>query len=142
MDTESFSIWSVYQWADPRARDKVFMGSALPIVTWIAFYLVLVKFLKRWMEQRKAYDVREFSIALYSFYAVTYVYLFIKVAPFWLANYSWRCEPLDTSTSLNALQVSRITNLVNPSKHLEFLYRWWTFVICTSSLTPLTSSNR
>jgi GNS1/SUR4 family len=122
---ESFSLRNVYKWADPRMRDKVFMGSALPIVTWIAFYLVLVKFLKQWMEERKAYDVRKFSIALYSFYAVTYAYLFLKVAPFWLTNYNWRCEPLDTSSSSDALQVSKSSRWLT-EKLMNRCIRWWT----------------
>jgi hypothetical protein len=59
------------------------------------------------MKERKAFDVRRVSIALYSFFIAANGFLFFKLSPYWLDKYSWRCEPMNSSNSKEALQVTR-----------------------------------
>jgi hypothetical protein len=96
-----------YDLADPRTRDRFLMGSPLLFIAVMIFYVRFVKIkLSRWMKTRKAFDVRLATIIYYSVSVFVHFYITIKGAPYWLSKYSWRCEPLDTSSSQEALEVS------------------------------------
>jgi hypothetical protein len=96
-----------YDLADPRTRDRFLMGSPLLFIVVMVFYVRFVKIkLSRWMKTRKAFDVRLATIIYFSFNNFAHLYLALKGAPYWLSKYSWRCEPLDTSSSQEALDVS------------------------------------
>jgi elongation of very long chain fatty acids protein 1 len=95
-----------YNLADARIRDRFIMGSPLPIIGWSIFYVIFVKFfLNRRMAKQKAFNVRLASILLYTYLLAFSTYLVISFFSNWLTKYSWRCEPLDTSNSEEALQV-------------------------------------
>jgi GNS1/SUR4 family len=122
------SVKPFYDLADPRIRNKTFMGSSVPIVCWSVAYLVLVKVLKDFMKDRKPFDVKFSATLLYSFYIMANGFLFFKTAPFWLFKYNWRCEPLDTSNSQEALLVDKKQKFysVKSFSYLQTLTRWST----------------
>lgn len=97
----------VYTRADYRTRDRLLMGSPLPIIAICIFYVYLIKiYLAKFMEWRKAYDTRYVSLALNSYLFATACYFFYNsIVIGWFTKYSWRCEPLDTSDSAEALVV-------------------------------------
>jgi GNS1/SUR4 family len=106
MDPDSSWIRGIfYDLADHRTREKPFMGSPWPIIAWTICYLLLVAFLRRWMTRRKRYDVKAFSIALYVFFPLSNWFVFLKLWPNWTSKYTFGCEPLDTSSSADALEV-------------------------------------
>jgi GNS1/SUR4 family len=94
-----------FDFADPRTRDRPFMGSPWPLIVYTISYVALVAFLRHWMKRRKPYRFRKFSLALYSFYFVSNVFIFVNVWPYWITKYTLGCEVLDTSNSADALQV-------------------------------------
>jgi GNS1/SUR4 family len=106
MDPESGWIRVIfYDLADPRIRDKPFMGSPWPITVFSISFLTLIGFLRHWMKHRKPFKLRMFSIVLQSLLLSLNIFGFLKGWPYWTSKYSWRCEPLDTSNSADALQV-------------------------------------
>jgi GNS1/SUR4 family len=96
-----------YDLADPRIRDRPFMGSPWPLIVYTICYVALVGFLRHWMEPRNPYRFRKLSIVLYSFYCFSNAFIFIKIWPYWITKYTLGCEVLDTSNSADALQVIR-----------------------------------
>lgn len=107
---ENFSYtWRnlTYSQADPRIRDRLLTGSPLLVILICAFYVFLIKVvLVKFMESRKAFNTRFASLFLniYLFSTACYVfYMCCKIG--WFTKYSWRCEPLDTSNSEEALEV-------------------------------------
>jgi elongation of very long chain fatty acids protein 7 len=128
MNNKSASeIWNYYFYdqADPRIRDRVFMGSPLLLIAWTWVYLVLVVFLRKWMRKREAFNIRCASIAYYAYMFVVSCYVFAGVLPYWIFKYNLRCEPLDRSNSEEALRVSLAGSSQKAySDMFRFFIRW------------------
>jgi GNS1/SUR4 family len=147
MESESWIRHYFYDLADPRARDRLFMGSPYPLMLWIVIYVAIVRALKLWMRNRKSYDFSKIGIAANIYFIVGNGYIFFKVAPYWLNKYNWRCEPLDTSHSMDALQVCLQSSYTRPwpklnSNALKPFFRWWTWATSSRSSRLLSSLSR
>jgi GNS1/SUR4 family len=125
-----------YDLADPRSRNKWLMGSPYPLIVWTLAYLSLVKILKLFMKNRRPFNINIASLIVCPFFIVTNGFLCFKTAPFWLFKYNWRCEPLDTSNSQEALLVDKKQNFysLKPFSYLQTLIRWSTCATFTLSL--------
>jgi GNS1/SUR4 family len=106
MELNNLSSWLFYDLADPRIRDKTFMGSPLPIITWVLTYVALTRILKEFMKNRKPFVMKVPFIMFGLFNVAANVFFVIYSAPYWFGKYNWRCEPLDTSNSQDALRVN------------------------------------
>lgn len=100
----------LYDDADPRIRNKPLMGSPLPVIAICIFYAFLIKVvMAKWMSARKAYKTRFLSLSLNSYlFSVSCYFLYKSSSLAWFKSYSWRCEPLDKSSSGDALEVQTI----------------------------------
>lgn len=98
----------LYETADPRVRDKLFMGNPFGVIAVCAFYLIVVKMiLPRLMRNRSAFDTTQLSLILNSYLFSTACYFFYKVCKFGIfTKHSWRCEPLDKSPTGVALETA------------------------------------
>lgn len=105
----------LYNDADPRTRDKPLMGSPLLIIMISISYVVLIKVaLVKFMESRKAFDMRFVSLALNLYLFSVSTFFFYKCCVLgWLTTYSWRCEPLDRSNSEIGKEVNYCTYIAN-----------------------------
>lgn len=107
--------------ADPRTNDWFLMSSPWPTITLAFAYLYFVTSLgPKLMEKRKAFDIVKI-IQLYNLVQIILNgYLFQRALSLgWLKDYSYRCEPLDTSWSPRAVQVARCVWLYYMLKILD-----------------------
>lgn len=116
-----------YAKADPRIRDNLFMGSPLPTLIICLSYLFVVKsVLPNFMENRKPFNTRRVMLANNLWLFLASIYFFYQASTLaWLATYSWRCEPLDTSTSSSSMA---IVNLCWRFFLFKFTYMSETFI--------------
>lgn len=105
--SEKWHRWT-YTEADPRTRNRPLMGSPSTAVAICIFYVVLIKIiLVKVMGTRKAFNTRFLSLALNSYLLATACYFFVKSCSIgWFTKYSWRCEPLDPTSSEDAIEVN------------------------------------
>lgn len=92
-----------YENADPRIRDKLFMGSPIWIVLYYVFYSVIIHYpLPQIMKNRKSYDFATVYGFVDKILLVFSIY-FISFALFgWFYLYNWRCQPIDRSDTFVA----------------------------------------
>jgi elongation of very long chain fatty acids protein 7 len=97
----------VDEYSDPRVKDWPLMQSPWATVTIVAAYVLFVKQIgPQMMKHRKPYELRGPIIAYNLFQVILSTYIFYKAAAHgWLTSYSWRCEPLDRSTTGSPMQV-------------------------------------
>lgn len=108
---------------DERILKYPLMDSPLPTITMCIIYLVFVKFIgPNFMANRKAYDLR-YAMILYNFSLVILNgYLFWKFGVHgWFGKYNFRCQPVDTSNSIDGLAMVFTGWLFYISKFIEFL---------------------
>ncbi|CRK90395.1 CLUMA_CG004022, isoform A [Clunio marinus] len=109
--------------SDQRNKDWFMMSSPFPTLLVIFIYVYIVKFLgPKLMENRKPFQFRKIII----FYNLTQVLLSGKIfydacTLAWLSTYSWRCEPLDSSTNDIPMRIVRSSYLYYLSKFTELL---------------------
>nr|CAD7602474.1 unnamed protein product [Timema genevievae] len=93
---------------DPRTNDWFLIKSPTPGLTIMASYLFFVlSWGPRYMKHRKPFELTNILI-LYNFLQVVFsVYIFCEgLDAGWLTKYSWTCEPVDVSTSPEALRIA------------------------------------
>lgn len=95
-----------YYQADARIRDKPLMGSPLPCLIICLSYLFVIKWLlPKWMEDRKPFYTRKALWLCNFWHLIASAYFFYRASIVAWLKYNWRCEPLDTSTSPEAMAV-------------------------------------
>ncbi|XP_070490444.1 very long chain fatty acid elongase 7 [Chironomus tepperi] len=87
--------------ADKRTNDWPMIRSPLPGLTIIGLYLYFVNsWGPRFMKDRKPFQMQKTLIAYNFIQVLVSVYLFVEgMNGGWLRHYSWRCQPVDTSTT-------------------------------------------
>ncbi|XP_065342488.1 very long chain fatty acid elongase 7 isoform X2 [Cloeon dipterum] len=95
--------------ADPRTNDWLLISSPLPGLTIIACYLIFcLKVGPKFMENRKPFQLKNTLIVYNALQVYASVWLFWEACEgAWLSTYSWRCQPVDPSTSPEAMRVAR-----------------------------------
>jgi hypothetical protein len=98
-----------YDNADPRIRDKLFMGSPIEIVLAYLCYVFLITYiLPKFMENRKPFDFKKL-------YGYVDKILFLVESYFlcwglfgWIFVYNWICQPFDNSESVYGLLAAKL----------------------------------
>lgn len=95
--------------ADPRTNDWWLVGNPLPPICIMVSYLYFVlKIGPNYMKNRKPYDLKNVLLVYNIVQVIISTWLFQEALDgAWLANYSWKCEPVDFSNSPEALRVAR-----------------------------------
>lgn len=110
-------------YGDARILAYPLMDSPMPTLTMCIIYLVFVKYLgPNFMAHRKAYNLRS-AMIIYNFSLVILnAYLFWKFGVHgWFGKYDIRCQPVDTSNSVDGLAMVFTGWLFYISKFIEFL---------------------
>ncbi|CRK86858.1 CLUMA_CG000683, isoform A [Clunio marinus] len=95
--------------ADPRTNDWPLIKSPMPGLTIIGLYLYFINsWGPRFMKDRKPFQFKN-TLIVYNFLQVLVsVYLFTEgMNGGWLRHYSWRCQPVDTSTTTFGMREAR-----------------------------------
>lgn len=107
---------------DARVKDWPLMSSPLPTITICLTFAYLVKIAgPKWMENRKPFELKP-VIAVYNLAQVVFstwlVYEFL--ASGWWGDYSFRCQPIDRSTTGKPMRMAEIAWWYFISKFTEF----------------------
>jgi hypothetical protein len=101
-----------YENADPRVRDKFLMGSPLPLLIICFGFVIMVKYGKKFMKNRKALNTRTALDLSNVSVLLIEIYLFCRSLEFAIrTNYNLKCEPLNRSKSGTGLEVTEILYL-------------------------------
>ncbi|KAL1465454.1 hypothetical protein WDU94_005027 [Cyamophila willieti] len=95
--------------SDPRVKDWFLMSGPLPTICICLTYAFIVKIVgPKLMENRKPFQLRK-TLIVYNFFQVLFSsWLFYEAMDAaWYRNYSFKCQPVDYSTSPNAMRVAR-----------------------------------
>lgn len=97
-----------YDNADPRIRDKFFMGNPFPIIFTTLILLTFLRVLNEFMKRRKeGFKLEKLSLYVTIFYWFMSVYFFYKLSrDAYFNGYSLRCEPVDPSPVGKPMEVS------------------------------------
>jgi hypothetical protein len=123
MFTESVNqtfLQTIYEAADPRARDRPLMGSPVLLLLLCIFYVVVNSLVNKNMQTRKAFNTKPATLAFYLYLVIASGFFSYKFSLLWLFKYSWLCEPLDTSNSAEALEVKKLK--LNKSSEDKVIY--------------------
>ncbi|KAL7018401.1 hypothetical protein ACKWTF_010737 [Chironomus riparius] len=95
--------------ADKRTNDWPLIKSPLPGLTLIGLYLYFVNsWGPRFMKHRKPFHMQKLLIVYNFLQVLVSVYLFVEgMNGGWLRHYSWRCQPVDTSTTALGMREAR-----------------------------------
>ncbi|XP_035217580.1 elongation of very long chain fatty acids protein 1-like [Stegodyphus dumicola] len=107
---------------DPRVATWPMMDNPMKGVTLVIMYLGFVKVVgPAWMRDQKPYDLR-YLMVLYNFTLVAIsAWLFVNFGMLgWFTKYSWRCEPIDYSYSVDAIKMAEIGWYFYITKFIEF----------------------
>lgn len=92
-----------YVQADPRIRDKLFMGSPIEIVVLYLNYAFLTSYvLPKFMEHRKPFNFKALYGYIDKMLLVIESYFLYWGLIAWFNVYNWACQPIDTSDTLDA----------------------------------------
>lgn len=103
-----------YLRADVRIRDKFLMGSPIGVLVIVTCYLLILKYLTRYMKSRKRYFNHAKILHLFfNFYVMmASFYILIKTVKYMIwSNYNFRCMPLDLSTNNGTMEVKYISKM-------------------------------
>ncbi|XP_043984651.1 elongation of very long chain fatty acids protein 1b [Gambusia affinis] len=108
---------------DPRIKDYPLMQSPVPMSAILLVYLFFVLYVgPRIMANRKPFQLKE-PMIVYNFFLVALsvyiVYEFLMSG--WATTYTWRCDPIDTSNSPEALRMVSVAWLFWFSKIIELM---------------------
>uniref|UniRef100_A0A1A8ILG6 Elongation of very long chain fatty acids protein 1 n=1 Tax=Nothobranchius kuhntae TaxID=321403 RepID=A0A1A8ILG6_NOTKU len=108
---------------DPRIKDYPLMQSPVPMTGILLCYLFFIMYLgPRIMAKRSPFQLKE-AMIIYNFLLVALsifiVYEFLMSG--WVTTYTWRCDPIDTSNSPQALRMVRVAWLFWFSKIIELM---------------------
>ncbi|KAJ8040927.1 Elongation of very long chain fatty acids protein 4 [Holothuria leucospilota] len=108
---------------DPRVEDWFLMKNPLPIIAIEIFYLVGVVWLgPRIMANRQPFNLKGLMIVYNGFLVLLSMYMFYEFRiSSWLANYSYRCQPVDYSNDPLALRMANVCWWYFFSKVIELL---------------------
>ncbi|XP_072052023.1 very long chain fatty acid elongase 4-like [Amphiura filiformis] len=106
-------ITEFYDWmievADPRVEDWLLMRTPFPALGFIAAYFVFLWIGPKLMANRKPFDFKP-VLVVYNFFLVALsVYMFYEFrVTSWLANYSYKCQPVDYSNDPLARRMASV----------------------------------
>ncbi|XP_034438434.1 elongation of very long chain fatty acids protein 1b [Hippoglossus hippoglossus] len=108
---------------DPRLKDYPMMQNPISMTATLLSYLLFVMYLgPRFMANRKPFQLKE-AMIVYNFLlvglSIFIVYEFLMSG--WATTYTWRCDPIDTSNSPEALRMVRVAWLFWFSKIIELM---------------------
>ncbi|RZF36661.1 hypothetical protein LSTR_LSTR012747 [Laodelphax striatellus] len=93
--------------ADPRVKDWTLMSDpGIVLLMTITYIYVVVSFGPRYMQNRKAFDLRKIIIGYNAFQVVANSLIFYKIlSSGWTTTLSLGCEPIDYSDGPNAVSL-------------------------------------
>lgn len=94
----------LYDYADPRMRDRFLMGKPHWIIIIYAIYvLVITHVLPSFMRNRKPYDFQKVSLYIDAVLWLIAGYFLTISLYAWIFLYDWQCQPIDMTNSWNGL---------------------------------------
>lgn len=123
MTSTSYYDYFFDELADPRVKDWLFMKNPFALLTIVGSYLYFIlSFGPRYMKNRKPYELTKVMVVYNFLQILLSLYILIDtLTSSWLGTYSWRCEPVDYSTSPHALRVARGVHIYHLAKITELL---------------------
>ncbi|CAD7083686.1 unnamed protein product [Hermetia illucens] len=109
--------------ADPRTNDWLLIKSPLPaagiLIAWLYF---VTSWGPKFMANRKPFQLEK-TLIVYNFFQVALsIYIFYEgLDAAWLNYYSWRCQPVDTSNTPQAIREARTVHIYFLAKITELL---------------------
>lgn len=92
-----------YKNADPRIRDKLFMGSPFALISiYLIFVIVIIYVIPKFMEYRKPFSFKKIWNFTDILIFLMSGFLLVKCSYGWLYLYNWICQPIDLSDSFDA----------------------------------------
>jgi len=109
--------------SDPRVEDYFMMSTPWPSLIICCIYLyVVVDLGPRFMENRKAFEMRNFMVFYNLAMVALSTYIFVEFAlSGWFAGYSLGCQPVDYSRSPQAMRMVNVCWWFYFSKFIELL---------------------
>ncbi|PNF32667.1 hypothetical protein B7P43_G13121 [Cryptotermes secundus] len=109
--------------ADPRTNDWFLIKSPMPGLTIMATYLYFaLSWGPHYMKHRKPYQLTNLLIIYNMVQVFISIFLFYEgLDAAWLRDYSWKCEPVDFSTTPEAMRVARDVYIYFLAKLSELL---------------------
>jgi len=116
----SDQIWDL---RDRRVDGWFMLDSFWPTLLLVATYVYLVKIWgPRFMKNREPYNISTFLVYYNAFQVILSAYIFIQLLRAgWAGEFSFRCQPVDYSTSPKAMLMLHICWTYYFSKFLEFI---------------------
>ncbi|XP_076277891.1 stuck in traffic [Lasioglossum baleicum] len=95
--------------SDPRTREWFMIASPVPGISLLIGYLYFcLSWGPKQMEHRKPYQLRNILVVYNFLQVLLSCWLFYEgLDGAWLRKYSWKCQPVDFSTSPEAMRVAR-----------------------------------
>jgi len=120
LQTFKDQLWEL---RDRRVDGWLFMESFWPTLFIVASYVYIVKVWgPRFMKDRKPYNITTFLIYYNACQVVLSAYIFIQLLRAgWWGEFSFRCQPVDYSTSSKAMLMLHICQTYYLSKFVEFI---------------------
>ncbi|CAH1978676.1 unnamed protein product [Acanthoscelides obtectus] len=127
-NTKWMSIGEFYHFvftelADPRTSSYVLIADPLPGLGILAFYIYFVNSLgPRFMKNREPFNLQRTIYVYNTLQASLSFFMFVEIlSAMWWNRYSFRCEPVDYSTSPHALRVARMVYIFFIAKMTELI---------------------
>lgn len=109
-----------YEHADPRIRDRLFMGSPFNLCFFYLCYVVVIVYvIPTFMENRKPFNFTKMWNFVDVLIFLMSGYITIGSCYIWFFRFNWLCQPIDRSDSFDAILV------LNTSYHfllMKFVY--------------------
>lgn len=113
----------LWELRDKRVDGWFMMDSFWPTLVLVAGYVYIVKIWgPRFMKDRKPYNIDTFLIYYNASQVILSAYIFIQLLRAgWAGDYSFRCQPVDYSTSPKAMLMLHACHVYYLSKFTEFI---------------------
>jgi hypothetical protein len=93
----------VYEYADPRMRDRFLMGKPHWVILFYILYVVFITHtLPNFMRNRKPYDFQRVSLYIDALLLLIAAYFCVIATYSWLFLFDWRCQVIDRSQHWHA----------------------------------------
>ncbi|KAF7270231.1 very long chain fatty acid elongase AAEL008004-like [Rhynchophorus ferrugineus] len=115
--------YTLDQMGDPRTANWPLMESPIPTVLMVLTYLYVILWMgPRMMANRKPFKLKNVLIIYNGAQVLLSLYMMYEhLASGWLWDYSYKCQPVDYSTSAKAMRMVRLCYVYYFSKLTEFV---------------------
>lgn len=112
---------TVMERSDPRVKDWLWMGSPFPTIAIAMLYLLFVRYVPGYMENRKPLEMKPFLFVYNTAIVLLNAYLANEmIQGMFSAGYNWICTPMEYSYHPSQLQIASALWWYYFSKFIEF----------------------